>query len=83
MVALRFRATLLLSAALLSGCELMVQLDRSAAPSEDAGCAICGEAGAEDAGEDSATEDSARPTPDATTDGPVLDAGDAGDAGDG
>ena len=32
----------------LASCELMVQLDRSAAPEEDGGCPICGEAGADD-----------------------------------
>jgi hypothetical protein len=38
----------------LASCELMVQLDRSAAPEKDGGCPICGEAGADDDASDDA-----------------------------
>ena len=82
----RLGSLVLVSTVLLAGCELMVQLDRSAAPvEEDAGCSICSDAAGDD-GDDAASLDSAPmfdgdagASTDAHPDGPVPDGGDKGD----
>jgi hypothetical protein len=63
----------------LANCELVVQLDRSAADAgQDAGCPICGDAGPGDA-----AGGDARSSLDASADGTAIDATSVFDATDG